>query len=51
MTANGGCVPISLADGSTILVMVKPGETLTDEDIAALREFFELKRKAEKDNE
>lgn len=51
MTANGGCVAIELEDGSTVLVRVKPGETLTDEDIAVLREVFELKRKAKKDNE
>ena len=40
------CVPIKLKDGSVILVMLNRGATLTEEDIAVLREYYELLREA-----
>jgi len=40
------CQSLTLADGSTVLVNVKPGKTLLPEDIAALTEFYNLLHKA-----
>lgn len=40
------CQPVTLSDGSTVLVNVKPGQTLLPEDVAALEEFRRLLAKA-----
>lgn len=34
------CQPVRLPDGRQVLVNVVPGQTLTDEDIATLVEFY-----------
>jgi len=34
--------PVTLSDGSTVLVKVKPGQKLIPEDVAALEEFRRL---------
>jgi hypothetical protein len=36
------CQPVTLSDGSIVLVNVKPGQTLLPEDVAALEEFRRL---------
>jgi urease accessory protein UreE len=38
------CEPVRLRDGSTVLVSMKHGEKLTDEDRAVLEEFAEFLR-------
>lgn len=40
------CESITLADGSQVLVNVKPGKKLLPEDIAALSEFYSILRMA-----
>lgn len=41
------CESITLADGSQILVNVKPGKKLLPEDIAALSEYYSIMRMTE----
>lgn len=36
------CESVTLSDGSTVLVNVKPGQKLLPEDVAALEEFQRL---------
>ena len=38
------CQVIKMADGSTVLANVKPGETLNDEEIAAIAEYVQFCR-------
>lgn len=39
------CAPVKLADGTTVLAMVKPGAVLTDKDKEILAEFAQFCRK------
>lgn len=46
------CQPVTFSDGTVVLVNVKPGQTITDEDIAVLQEFYAyLKAAKEKEDD
>ena len=38
------CVPVVMKDGTTVLAMMKPGETLTEEDKRIISEYVQFCR-------